>query len=40
MDIGLLKPQIVLGDTDMFLKVIMGYEIDMHRTQIAVSTSP
>ena len=38
-DIHLLKLQIVLGETDMLLEVSIGHEIDMRRTQIAVSPS-
>ena len=38
-DIHLPKPRIVLGETDMFLEVSTGHEIDMRRTQIAVSPS-
>ena len=38
-DICLPKPRIVLGETDMFLEVSMGHEIDMGHTQIAVSQS-
>ena len=38
-DIRLPKPRIILGETDMFLEVSTGHEIDMRHTQIAVSPS-
>ena len=34
MDIRLPKPRIILGETDMFLEVSTGQEIDMHNFNI------
>ena len=38
-DIRLAKPRIFLRETDMFLEVSKGYEIDKRCTQIAISPS-